>query len=71
MKLICQEDDCAPDAYEYFAKEFEKHVGTSLITWKLSSEPFEDEDMISYQDDNWRLEIGADDPYWKLYSLNS
>lgn len=66
MTLLFQEDDCAPDAYEYFCKKFKQEVGIEFQEWKIGK-LIDDEEIISYEDDKYLAEIRQDDPYWKLY----
>lgn len=66
MTLLFQEDNCAPDAYEYFCKKFYQEVGIEFQEWKKGKR-IDDEEIISYEDDKYLAEASADDPYWKLY----
>lgn len=66
MTLLFQEDDCAPDAYEYFCKKFKQEVGMEFQVWKIGK-LIDDEEIISYEDEFYLAEVSAGDPYWKLY----
>ena len=59
-KIILQEDDCAPDAFEYFEKEFKKKVGMDVKQFKQKAKMIDNDDTIIYELDNFRLknEIG-------------
>lgn len=68
MKCLLQEDDCAPDAREYFFKDLENKFGLSYFDFHVSGEFQEVDDGMTLQ---WKygkyiLEISADDPYYKL-----
>ena len=73
MTLLFQEDDCAPDAYEYFCKKFKAEVGIEFKDWKAGrtniSEDAPYETIL--QDDTYKVSIDAGDPYWKLYKIIS
>lgn len=66
MTLLFQEDDCAPDAYEYFCKKFKAEVGMEFQEWKIGK-LIDDEYIISYENEMYLAEISESDPYWKLY----
>ena len=68
-RLLAEEDDCAPDALEYFEQELVKHTSATIKGFKEVSNrrlnEFEDE--VSYVFLHFELTSSADDPYWKLY----
>ena len=68
-QLLVQEDDCAPDALEYFEKELIKLTGANVKTFREASTKNLNEfgDEVSYMWLNFELTSSADDPYWKLY----
>lgn len=66
MTLLFQEDDCTPDAYEYFCKKFKQEVGIEFQEWKIGK-LIDDEEVISYEDEFYLAEVSEGDPYWKLY----
>ena len=66
-KLLCSEDDCAPDAYEYFAKEFEKLVGISIYEFKNTVTVIETNYDIIWNNERYRLVYSCDDPFYRLY----
>lgn len=72
MKLLYQQDDCAPDAHEFFLKKFQKIVGISFPDWKAGKTNCSSyDDTVTYKDDTYLVTCSADDPYWKLFQLNS
>ena len=68
MKIILQQDDCAPDALQTFETEFKKITGESRYDFVKSSRHCTDDNGYTsyYFKDKYRLSISADDPYWKL-----
>lgn len=72
MTLLFQQDDCAPDAYEYFCKKFKAEVGVDFQDWKAEKTSTSDEPyQVILEDDSYKAECSADDPYWKLYKIIS
>lgn len=64
---ICSQDDCAPDAMEYFEKNFKKEVGEDFSDWRKSSTCIiADYDVIMVKL-NYMIHIDAGDPFWELY----
>ena len=59
-KTILQEDDCAPDAFEYFEEKFIKEVGMSVKDFKDKSKMTDCGDTFIYEFGNYKLinEIG-------------
>lgn len=58
---ILEEDDCAPDAREYFKSAFLKEVGMNLAQFKSSAKVITDlGDTMVYENDEYELrdEIG-------------
>lgn len=68
MELILQQDDCAPDSYESFMKQFEQLMGKSFDDWKSQDAIRHSNDSsISFESTDHFVDIHADDPYFKLY----
>ncbi len=67
MKLLFQQDDCTPDSYEYFCKKFKAEVGVEFRDWFSETVCLTNDDSLVYENENYRAEVTADDPYWKLY----
>ena len=67
LKLILQEDDCAPDAIEYFGHEFERITGLTVDEFKKKSFRAPLQDAFIYSHKGYRLMFSADDPCYKLY----
>ena len=65
---ILEEDDCAPDAEEYFAKDFEKLTKLTLTEFKqLKAKKESKEYSVVWDNKEFRLEIHADSPFYVLY----
>jgi hypothetical protein len=62
------QDECAPDALEYFEKSLVHITGYSLSEFKKAAKYTESHDglHIEWQLDYWILEYDGDDPYHKL-----
>jgi len=67
MTLLFQEDDCAPDAYEYFCEKFKAEAGVEFTVWISGTVCSTNNGSLVYENENYRAEVRADDPYWKLY----
>ena len=67
-KIIFQQDDCAPDAYETFREQFLQVVGISVEEFKSTSVRSESErgDEHYYTGEKYTLSICASDPYWTV-----
>ena len=63
------EDDCAPDAYEYFNKDLEKITGHTKKEFIQGGLCVKEKGGLgfSYQLHDYTIEWTQDDPYWKLY----
>lgn len=70
MKLLYQQDDCAPDSLERFHKAFSAITGYSFLDWYNNiATRLENDYNIIYSDGIYQIECSADDPYWKLFQL--
>lgn len=67
MKLLFQQDDCAPDSYEYFCKKFKAEVEVEFTVWFSETVCSTNDNFLAYENETYRAEVTADDPYWKLY----
>lgn len=68
MIKVCEEDECAPDALEYFSKAVEKETGVSLHYFKQTAvRTMEDEYEIKWEFGNYLLLIAADYPFYILF----
>ena len=67
---ILTEDDCAPDAREYFEKDFEKIVGTNLSEFQKNN-PNSSNDSCTFiwENDVYRVEYHADYPFLELFKV--
>jgi len=65
---LLQQDDCAPDALEYFIKDLKEKFDIDFNIFKDKSEvkSLECEYYTEYHYNGYFLEISADDPYYKL-----
>lgn len=68
MKYLLYEDDCAPDAREYFDKDMKEKYNIGLHDFKMLGRYVEVDNGMTLE---WHLlghvlEISADDPYYKL-----
>ena len=65
------QDDCAPDAMQYFLAAFRKEMGMTLNEFKSIATKEGEEDWTEWaltsQGIHYRVAISADDPYYKLY----
>lgn len=67
--LVLQEDDCAPDAREYFNKNFADLMGLSVKEFKGCSyrEAIDEGRGIRWTRGDFVLEFHCEDPYYNLY----
>lgn len=73
MTLLLQQDDCAPDASEYFWMEVRQKYGLGYKDFQsVRDELLPDGDGIClrWEHGAYILEYSADDPYYKLYLLD-
>ena len=63
-KVILIEDDCAPDAYEYFVEEMKQKYSLTPENFKKLGKKIE----FGYELGNYRLEFYPDAPQWHLLS---
>ena len=71
-RLILQQDDCAPDAMEFFEREFPaKADGLTLEDFKRRAQytSFLDGFESRWKYRNLILVISADDPFYALYEI--
>jgi hypothetical protein len=71
MKPILYEDDCAPDAREYFEKDLLKITHMNIREF-IDTGSFEEKDngmTLTWQNAEFILEYSGDDPYYRLYRL--
>lgn len=72
MKLLLQQDDCAPDAGEWFWKEVWDWYGLEpkdFFDYGTNSHP--NDTTMRWVARKFCLELSADDPYYKLYLLDA
>ena len=69
MKRLLSEDDCAPDAYEYFCEKFEEIVGVTVDKFKSSAFDISGLNFHRWVTNDYQLEYYADDPFYVLYRL--
>ncbi len=67
---ILAEDECAPDAREYFSKEFKETFKKSIEEFKVEALRIDDEMSISWVYGVYRLLYAADDPFYKFQTSN-
>lgn len=68
LRKLLTEDDCAPDAYEYFAKAFENIVGMSVPKFKQTAATIGTAELsINWEGERYVLSYAADDPFYVLY----
>jgi hypothetical protein len=67
MKYILEEDECAPDAREYFEKEMLKKFGITVKDFKEKGVKTED----GYEYNGFILEIFIEEQWWHLRKANS
>ena len=68
--LVISQDDCAPDAREYFDNKMKSIVGYTIEGFKArASAVIKKDDHSEYVLNNYVLTISADDPFYKLYKL--
>lgn len=67
-KYTIQEDDCDPDAREYFEKGLKEKIGISLSEFKENGILIEpDELTMQWYYQGYVLEYSGDDPYYRVY----
>lgn len=71
MKTIIQQDDCAPDALQFFDEEFNKIVGESRNDFMKTAKLYSNCYTSCYTKGDYELSISAEDPYWKLCALGN
>tara|TARA_Y100000310_G_C20701703_1_gene830599 strand:- start:4910 stop:5140 length:231 start_codon:yes stop_codon:yes gene_type:complete len=70
MKLL-QEDDCAPDAREYFEKDFVTIMGMNVRDFcNIATKQDTPEDIVKYVWGDYYLEFSADSPYWEFGTID-
>ena len=69
--LILQQDDCAPDALEFFLKDFEKMFSITLQEFKKQAVMREEDGgyEIIHAKDDIEVTIEAGDPWYKVYRI--
>lgn len=69
MSLILQQDDRAPDALEYFEREFIKLTGQSLTDFKDGAARIDTDEgeHIEWCGGEFKLCVSADDPFYSLH----
>ena len=67
--LLLEEDDCAPDAREYFERDFLKMVGKTMREFEKVAHKRELDDgyAVEYCFGDLVLTASADSPWYKLY----
>ncbi len=63
--VLLLEDDCAPDAREYFEKRLLEKFGLTMKDFFEKGEKIE----FGYKLGEYKLEYFPDDPYWRLSGL--
>lgn len=69
-RLLLQQDDCAPDALEFFERDFPAAAGgLTLAEFKLRArrEDFDDGFATYWYLGRLILSISADDPFYELH----
>lgn len=69
--LILSEDDCAPDAREYFEKEFKEILGMSIKEFEKKATRIERDEgrVVEYWLGKYMMDYSADHPFYSLYDL--
>ena len=70
-ELILMQDDCAPDAREYFEKDLVKITGMTIGEFQHQhGEPdMEDEMHMEWIHEDYVLSYDGDDPWYKLHKV--
>lgn len=72
MEKLLQEDDCAPDAREYFIKEMKEKYNLDYADFFTKGKYVEIDDLcMQRHHDGFVLEYNGDDPYYILYKKDS
>lgn len=53
-------------SFNHFCKKFKAEVGMEFKEWKKGKR-VESSNVITFEDEQYRVEASADDPYWTLY----
>jgi hypothetical protein len=68
LKLIAQQDDCAPDSLETFCKDMKIKTEYSFEEFKTKAEKVSVIDTtLQWKLKAYTLEISSDDPFYKLF----
>lgn len=69
MKLVLQQDDCAPDSWQSFAARFKDLMGLSVEAFKKVSlrESVDEGRGLRWTRGDFTLEFHCEDPYYGLY----
>lgn len=68
MKILLQQDDCAPDSLMSFGIRFKEITGVSFRDWVAGKQNTSRGDYsISFEDDTHMVSCDSSDPYWTLY----
>ena len=67
--LVLQQDDCAPDALEYFCANFKDLMGMPVEAFKKASlrETFDEGRGLRWTRGDFMLEFHCEDPYYQLH----
>ena len=70
MKPVLYEDDCTPDAREYFDIDMVKLTGMNHVEFQNIAARTEKNDgmTVSYKYNQFVLEYSGDDPFYILYT---
>ena len=67
-KCLLQEDDCAPDAREYFIKDMKKKFKLNFTDFMKNKPKESDNEMtLNYHHNGYTLKYSGDDPFYRLY----
>ena len=68
MKYLLQEDDCAPDAREYFIEQMKEKFNLDFNEFKQKGKRIEPDEMtLEWHYQKYVLSISADQPWYVLY----
>ncbi len=69
MEILLKQDDCAPDSFESFCKDFIKVTNMSLQEFLIKSKIKDSIIRVHYLVDDYLLEFCADHPFYVLYLM--
>lgn len=75
MKVICRQDECAPDSFSYFKEDLKEFSGLNFNEFiQQSGKQINDTEsryILKIKGKKYHLVICAEDPWYSLYEEDS